>query len=327
MTFSQIQGNAEVVRALAGMVDAGRVPNALLFQDEDGGQAMEICLAFVQYLYCRSRATGDSCGICPQCNKTGKLIHPDVHFIFPTASSMLSVQFSRQFRELVLKNPRFTEDELAVALGIEGKKQMIGVDESKHLLDELSVSPLEGGFRTVVVFLPEFMNAEAANRLLKSIEEPDSRTVFVMITHHPEKVLQTISSRCQRIMVAGSGCGASVSFQSPELYTDLIDALCKRDFLSALDVSDALAALPSRDMAKSFCKYAAFSLREIFLIQQGLPATSASEISRRAASSLPKSFPRKTLSVLDDAARKIDLNINLKILFTDMVDKLIIYAK
>lgn len=100
---------------------------------------------------------------------------------------MLSAQFSKQFRELALSNPRFTEDELSAALGIEGKKQMIGVDEAKHLLDELSVSSLEGGFRTVVVFLPEYMNAEAANRLLKSVEEPDSKTVFVMITHHPEK--------------------------------------------------------------------------------------------------------------------------------------------
>lgn len=240
---------------------------------------------------------------------------------------MLSAQFSKQFRELALSNPRFTEDELSAALGIEGKKQMIGVDEAKHLLDELSVSSLEGGFRTVVVFLPEYMNAEAANRLLKSVEEPDSKTVFVMITHHPEKVLQTISSRCQRIMVAGSGCGAPVSFQSPELYSMLLDALCSRDFFAALDVADSLAGLPSRDIAKSFCKFAAFSIREIFLVQQGLPSDSASEIARRSASSLPKSFPRNALSVFDDAARKIDLNINLKILFTDMVDKLMIYAK
>ena len=211
MTSDQIRGNEGVVKALFGMVDAGKVPNAILLQDEDGGQAMEICLAFVRYLYCHSHVNGSFCGECPQCNKTGKLIHPDVHFIFPTASSMLSAQFSRQFRELALSNPRFTEDELSAALGIEGKKQMIGVDEAKYLLDELSVSSLEGGFRTVVVFLPEYMNAEAANRLLKSVEEPDSKTVFVMITHHPEKVLQTISSRCQRIMVAGSGCGAPVS--------------------------------------------------------------------------------------------------------------------
>ena len=327
MTSDQIRGNEGVVKALFGMVDAGKVPNAILLQDEDGGQAMEICLAFVRYLYCHSHVNGSFCGECPQCNKTGKLIHPDVHFIFPTASSMLSAQFSRQFRELALSNPRFTEDELSAALGIEGKKQMIGVDEAKYLLDELSVSSLEGGFRTVVVFLPEYMNAEAANRLLKSVEETDSKTVFVMITHHPEKVLQTISSRCQRIMVAGSGCGAPVSFQSPEVYSMLLDALCSRDFFAALDVADSLAGLPSRDIAKSFCKFAAFSIREIFLVQQGLPSDSTSEIARRSASSLPKSFPRNALSVFDDAARKIDLNINLKILFTDMVDKLMIYAK
>ena len=194
MTSDQIRGNEGVVKALFGMVDAGKVPNAILLQDEDGGQAMEICLAFVRYLYCHSHVNGSFCGECPQCNKTGKLIHPDVHFIFPTASSMLSAQFSRQFRELALSNPRFTEDELSAALGIEGKKQMIGVDEAKYLLDELSVSSLEGGFRTVVVFLPEYMNAEAANRLLKSVEEPDSKTVFVMITRNKNGLRATLVS-------------------------------------------------------------------------------------------------------------------------------------
>lgn len=323
MSYRQIQGNERICEALAGMVDSGKVPHAMLFHDEDGGQAFAICQAFLQYLYCKSRTGKDSCGNCPQCNKTGKMIHPDVHYVFPTASNMLSMQFASEFRNLAMRNPRFTEDELASALGIEGKKQMIAVGESKQLLDELSVSALEGGYRSVVIFLPELMNAEAANRLLKIIEEPPQLTVFLLISHHPEKVLRTISSRCQHIAVGRSGGdAAAASFSDPGLYEDLMDALCASDWLAALDAADALAALPSRDAARSFCRYAAWSLREIFLAQQGLSRTGSAR-----AASLPANFPRKALGALDDAARKIELNINLKILFTDLANKLYIYAK
>ena len=205
MTFAQIQGNDDVKQALTGMVDEGRIPHAILFHEDDGGGAFPIALAFLQYLFCRERSGGDSCGRCPSCGKIGRLIHPDVHFVFPTAAGALSEQFLEPLRRLVAERPAFREAELTDALGLAGKVPMIAVAESRRLLEKLSLSALEGGWRAVVIYLPERMNAEAANRLLKIIEEPPAQTQFLLIAHQMERVLPTIASRCQRIRVRAAG--------------------------------------------------------------------------------------------------------------------------
>ncbi len=324
MRFAQLRGDEDVVKALVGMVDSGKVPHAIMFHEDDGGGAFPLCVAFLQYLYCAHRGGGDSCGVCPSCNKISKLIHPDVHFVYPTAASAISVQYVAQFRSLVASNPSFTESQLMTALGIEGKNSLIAVSESRHLLDTLSLSALEGGYRSVVIYLPEKMNADAANRLLKIIEEPPLKTQFLLITHHSEKVLQTISSRCQQIRVRPSrAADPAESFASPELFSGLMDAILRRDLLSALDAGERIAALPSREAAKTFCKFASYQLRIIFLAQQGLssPAPDSADASSWA-SLCPKTFPRKALAVFDRTALLIDRNVNLRLLFTDMVDKL-----
>ena len=152
------------------MVDSGKVPHAIMFHEDDGGGGVPIALAFLQYLFCKDKAGGDSCGACPSCNKISKLIHPDVHFIYPVNTGA-STDFAAQWRELVLSNPVFTENDLREALGIEGKNAMIKVDEAKTVLDILSLYALERGYRALVMYLPEKMNKEAANRLLKAVEE------------------------------------------------------------------------------------------------------------------------------------------------------------
>ncbi len=324
MNFAQIQGNGDVVRALVGMVDSGKVPHAIIFHEDDGGGAFPLCIAFLQYLYCASRHGGDSCGVCPSCNKIGKLIHPDVHFVFPTAASAISEQYMEQFRALVSSNPRFAEADLMSAIGIEGKNSLIAVSEAKHLLESLSLSALEGGYRSVVIYLPERMNPDAANRLLKMIEEPPLGTEFLFITHQTEKVLPTIASRCQHIRVRPSGeSGSEVNFASPELFTELMDALLSKNLLSCLDVADRIAALPSRESAKAFCKFASDRLRLIFLASQGLmgPGEVGEDILRWAGA-VPRSFPRRALAVFDRGYALTERNVNAKILFTDMVNRM-----
>ena len=159
------------------------------------------------------------------------------------------------------------------------------------------------------------------------MEEPPQLTLFLMITHHPEQVLQTISSRCLHIQVERAGTdGPAVAFQSPELFDGLMDALCSRDLLSCHEAADRLSALPSREDAKAFCKFAAYRLRHIFLAQQGLPLPpDAGAQVARWAPLCRKSFPRNALGVLDRASRMLDLNVNVKILFADMADKLFLY--
>lgn len=324
MRFAQLQGNDDVVRALVGMVDSGKVPHAIMFQEDDGGGAFPLCIAFLQYLYCEHRSGGDSCGVCPACNKISKFIHPDVHFVYPTAASTISLQYVAQFRQLAASNHYFTEAQLSSALGIEGKNSLIAVSEAKHLLETLSLSALESGYRSVVIYLPEKMNPDAANRLLKIIEEPPLQTQFLLITHHSERVLQTISSRCQQIRVRPADTAdTAAAFASPELFSGLMEALMRKDLLSALDAGEGIAALPSRETAKSFCKFASYQLRLIFLAQQGLSSLGAdSADALRWASALPKTFPRAALAVFDETSSLIDRNVNARLLFTDMVDRL-----
>ena len=313
-----IPGNEDVRKALVSMVDGNRIPHAIMLYENDGCGALPLALDFLQYLGCPNRSGGEPCGECPACNKYSKLIHPDVHFVFPVSSGtkvsgdkLTSEPFLQYWRELVLSNPCFLEDELATALGIEGKSSLITVHEARSLLGKLSLSTVERGYRSIVIYLPEKMNADAANRLLKSVEEPPENTVFLLVTHAPEKVLPTISSRCLCIRMAplskaqisswlvdnygvdgdkaaalasmaGGSLGKALSLLSEsedealynELFKTLIDSMLARDPDAALKAGDAISSLPSREKLKAFCSFASDSFRNIFLIQQGLPQLS-----------------------------------------------------
>lgn len=322
MRFADTGGRPEVLRALSAMVDSGRIPHAIMFSEPDGGSAFATVLAFLQYLYCGSRTGGDSCAVCPACNRISKLIHPDVHFIFPTTAPRTSLSLMNEFRTLVQQNPHFKEAELYEALGIEGKTALIAVAEAKEVLSSLTLSALEGGYRSVVIYLPERMNQEAANRLLKAIEEPEEKTQFLLITHAYEKVLTTIASRCQHIQTGGEM--PAPEFQDPELLDRLMDALLAKDLFSALGVGEEIAALPSRENAKAFCKFAADALRNIFLVQQGIKLQgSNSGKADEWAAKARKTFPRAAVGCFDRAYRLVERNVNMKLVFTDLVDRLI----
>ncbi len=357
MKIDEIVGNDDVRKALVGMVDSGRLPHAVMFYENDGCGALVLALSFLEYL------TGSS--------KVSRLTHPDLHFVFPvTKGSKVSTDkptsesYLSYWRELVLANSYFLENELNDALGIEGKSSIIAIAEAKFIIEKLSFLPLEQGYRAIVVYLPERMNAETANRLLKSVEEPPEKTVFIFITHAPEKVLTTISSRCLGIRllpltkeqvaevlvkefgksqeeaesaaaVSGGSVGRALDYLSENednaaeaaLFSSLMDSLLAKDLQVAQDVADQLSSLPSRESAKSFCRYAAESLRKIFMLQQGLPqiaGVTAQEkesfdgYSRRCR----KSFARNATPHLDRARMLIDRNINLKIMFCDLVNRL-----
>ena len=172
MDFGNMKGNGDVRKALHAMVQTGRIPHALMFYEDDGGGALPVALEFLTEVF------GGS-------GKVARLIHPDIHFIFPitsgskvsgTVSELRSEQFLAWWRELVDSNPCFTEEELAEALGIEGKAAGINVADAKAILAKLSLTPVEGGWQSVVVYLPEKMNAQAANRLLKPLAESTGGT-------------------------------------------------------------------------------------------------------------------------------------------------------
>lgn len=323
MMDGQVRGNDNVRRALAEMVDSGHIPHALMFHEDDGGGAMPLCLWFMEYLF--------------KSPKVARLVHPDVHFIFPVAGGSIipasakpsSLSYIKEWRSLVMEKPCFTEGELNEALGIENKSAVIAVAEAKGILEKLAFNSLEGGWQAVLVYLPEKMTQETANRLLKSIEEPPARTEFVFITHAPEKVLTTISSRCQLIRVVPEV--ALAGHESPgvreegELFRRLLAALASRDLLSALEVGESIAALPSRERLKSFCRTAGDGLRQMVLVQQGfdsfMPVQDV-DYWRGQAGAFRKQFPRVALACLDRANMLVERNVNQKIIFTDLVNRL-----
>lgn len=320
----RVFGNEEVVSALHRMVESGHIPHAMLLHQEDGGGAFPIVLNFLEELY----------GGNP---RVEKLIHPDIHFVFPVAGSdkPVSVQYIGAFRELLKENPYFYENELYAAIGIEGKQSNISVNEARSILERLSLSAVEGGYRTVVVYLPEKMNVQAANALLKMVEEPPEKTLFIFITQAPEKVLVTISSRCLHMRIQPLSLEAEAEVHAREaagvaalqdLFHDILDAIVARDFLKALETGEAVSDLKVREQQKNFCRLASEDLRRVFLLQK-MPQLAripegTQEYYARMARSLKPTFARRALAVIDRSLLLVERNVNQKILFADMVNQL-----
>ena len=327
--MQSVFGNTEVVSALHSMVESGRVPHAILLHEDDGAGAFPIAINFLEELY----------GGSP---RVQKLIHPDIHFVFPVAGEKnpVSLQFAVPFREMALANPYFKENQLYQAIGIEGKQGNISVAEARSILDRLSLSAVEGGYRTVVLYLPEKMNAAAGNALLKMLEEPPQNTLFVMITHSPEKVLTTISSRClhMRVMPLTPEEEAEVHAEENsagsallDLFYDLMQAVLSRDMLSALETGEALAEIKVREQQKAFCRLAVQELRTIFLLQQKMPRLASvtperEELVARIAASVKPSFPRYSMGCVDRAVQLLERNVNQKIIFTNLVSQIYTYG-
>ena len=347
MRFSEIIGNKEVANALVSMADSGRVAHAMLMYENEGCGALALALAYVQYLNCRNRQNGDSCGECPSCRQMAKLIHPDVHFVFPvnkgpksSDDKPTSESYLPYWRELASANPYFVEADLQRAIGIESKNGLIAVAEAKQIITKLSLTAVADGYKAVIFYLPEKMNQETANRLLKMVEEPPVNTLFIFITHAPEKVLQTIFSRCQsvRVMPLTKEEKERVQSMNPfddceefnifmDMLSDLLNALTARDLMSALECGEGMAALESREKQKAFCTFASECLRKIFLYQQNLPQIAGVSDQEKdfytdMAGRCGRKFCSRSVNDIEKVVSMIDRNVSSKILFTDLVNRM-----
>ncbi|MBO5709670.1 MAG: hypothetical protein J6S01_10060 [Bacteroidales bacterium] len=347
MRFADVIGNAEVARTLANMADSGRVAHAMLMYENEGCGALALALAYVQYLNCSNPSGGDSCGECPSCRQMSKLIHPDVHFVFPvnkgpktSDDKPTSESYIKYWRELAVADPYFTESDLQKAIGIESKNGLIAVAEAKSIINKLSLTAVGDGYKAVIFYLPEKMNQETANRLLKMVEEPPVQTLFIFITHAPEKVLQTIFSRCQsvRVMPLTKEEAARVNALKPqsedsdadvfqELFYDLMNSIVSRDLMAALECGEAIAALDSREKQKAFCAYAGDCMRKIFMIQRNMPQIAGVEDGEQEfyaslAQKCGQEFCSKSMTNIEKVVAMIDRNVNSKILFCDLVNRM-----
>lgn len=207
MYFRDIIGQQEVIERLVKDAQAGTVPHALLFTGPEGTGKLQTAIAFARYLLCRDKADStDSCGTCPSCIKMDKLVHPDLHFVFPvinksksTGRSTVSDDEISTWRETVLEQQYFGFEDWLAAIDADNKQARIFVTESESILGKLSLKSVEGGYKVMIIWHAEKMNAECANSLLKLLEEPPAGTVFILTTDTPELMLETILSRTQRI--------------------------------------------------------------------------------------------------------------------------------
>ena len=199
MTFSEVIGQQEAQERLKQMAESGHLPHALMFCGPQGSGKMALATAFACYLLDNGTPSAKA--------MLEKLEHPDLHFTYPTIKlpSMgsdhkpISDDFAKEWHELMMQGPYFTMDEWMQAMGGENQQAIITAGESDELVRKLSLKSSQGGYKICVVWLPERMNIECANKLLKLIEEPPQQTVFIMVCEEPDKLLETIRSRVQVI--------------------------------------------------------------------------------------------------------------------------------
>lgn len=206
MFFKDIIGQNEIKQRLIEEVREGRIPHAQILCGPEGVGKMAIALAYARYISCAHPGSTDACGVCPSCVKFNKLVHPDVHFVFPIVKSAKGKKevcddFIAEWRAFVLKNPYFNLPHWLNEMDAENSQAIIYAKESDEITKKLSLKSSEGGFKITLIWLPEKMHPVCANKLLKLLEEPPEKTVFLLISEAPDLILTTILSRTQRVNI------------------------------------------------------------------------------------------------------------------------------
>ena len=320
MKFSDIIGHDDLKRRLRAQIDAGRVSHAQLFTGLAGYGTLPLALAYVQYLFCPNRHNGDSCGVCPSCQQLSALAHPDLHFVFPVnkrekkaGEVVTSDMFIDKWRELWAQTGGiFSADEWYARLDL-GKtmKGLITAKESEEIIKKLQFKSYSSDYKAMIIWLPEAMNQEAANKILKILEEPWDKTLFILVSERPELLLATITSRTQEVSVgridvasleevarkrginteeahtmarlAGgslleleelvNGEADQTRAQSFELFTRLMRLSYNDKHLELFEWADDIAAL-TREGQRQFFLHSVRLLREAYMLHAGLGSIS-----------------------------------------------------
>jgi DNA polymerase III subunit delta' len=234
MKFSDIPGHKETIVKLRRSVGEERVSHAQFFAGPEGCGSLALALAYAQYISCENRSGTDSCGVCKSCVKYEKSIHPDLHFVFPVIkdkknSEPVSDYYIAQWREFLKRSPFFTLNEWLGFIEVGNAQGLIFASEAAEIIKKLNLKAFESDFKIMIVWLPEKMHLSAANKLLKMIEEPPEKTLFLLVSEEPDKVIPTILSRCQMVNIP--------AFTKKEIAWYLSDQ-CHTSESSAADISE-----------------------------------------------------------------------------------------
>ncbi len=315
MQFKDIIGQDYLKEMLVKAVDSGRISHAQLFSGESGYGVLPLAIAYAQYINCTAKSNGDSCGSCPSCIKMKDLVHPDIHFVFPvnsaeksSANKATSVNFLPQWRSIIKKSGGyFTEQDWYDKIEIGNKQGMISRLEADEIIKTLSFKSFEAEYKVMFIWMPEKMNIAASNALLKLLEEPWDKTLFLLISSSSSKLLKTINSRAQEIAVpriddsaiianlklcgvsssrveeiAHISCGNIIRAKESskfgdnssegenfELFTQLMRHSYNDKHMELLEWAEVVAAL-GREEKRSFFSYSIRLLRESYMMNAGL---------------------------------------------------------
>lgn len=303
MQFSAVIGQHPLKEHLIGEVQHQKISHAQLFLGKPGYGVLPMALSFVQYIFCEERSDQDSCGVCPSCRKVAQLQHPDLHFSFPTVQAISKTSNGNlaEWREQVLGQPYFDLNDWIRKTDTRERKPIIGVQESEEIIKKLSLRSYEGGYKVMIIWMAEEMNTASANKLLKILEEPPNKTLFILCVEAQENMLATIISRCQVVKVprisleelsqhlrthknlnasqadsaaarvdgdfleAQEFLGATVEQDgNRELFIQLMRVCYKKNVIDMMQWSEAIAQ-ESREQQKIFLKYALHMFRQSML--------------------------------------------------------------
>lgn len=206
MQFKDVIGQESTKKQLIQAVSEARIPHAQLLVGPQGNGKIALALAFAQYINCSHKENNDSCGVCSSCRKYSKLIHPDLHFTIPVIKTAAidkptSSDYMTKWRDYFLENPYPQYEKWMQLIADENKQGSIYVDEAKDLIHKLNQKSYEAEYKISIIWLAETMNITCANKILKILEEPPEKTIFILISEAGEKLLSTIRSRCQLIRI------------------------------------------------------------------------------------------------------------------------------
>lgn len=362
MQFNKIIGQATLKARLIGNIREGRVPHAQFFLGPRGSGVLPMALAYATYLLCENPGEGDSCGKCSSCKMMAKLAHPDLNMAFPIffidKKPRTCDYYLDDWRAAVLEDPYLDADMWRETLKGENKQLRMGVDIAAEILRKLSLKAYQGGWKVMLVWLPELMGPDMANKILKVLEEPEPRTVFLLAGHTNDQMLPTILSRTQLVKVPAldpGEVGASLQQRYPELSGEVIRGIAARsegDLLEAyamaegreeeifgffrdwlrnsyankvgenVERAEAFAKM-GREKQKSLIRYALYMMRQCMLQWQDLPQLVAAfgeemEFVRKFSNLLNAHNLKGIHAELEEAHRHLERNANPKVLFMDL---------
>jgi len=206
MFFKNIAGHKRIKEKLLNTIKQKRMSHAWLFTGPEGNGKLALAIAYAQYLSCENKGEDDSCGECSSCKKYAKIIHPDLHFVFPVVRTKkftkpVSDDYISVWRNFVLESPYHGFEKWLEKLEIENQQAGIFAQESGEIIKKLNFKSYESEYKVMIIWLPEKMNVTASNKLLKMIEEPPPKTLFILVAEDIEKIIKTILSRVQLIKI------------------------------------------------------------------------------------------------------------------------------